>query len=139
MKKLLLSLFLAFAGTTVWAETALFVHQKNGGLLEISFSEKPVVTYSDGYVVVRTADASVSYPISNMQKFTFGEVDDQVTRITAPADAAPQPTNIYSLDGKLLRTYKPGEDGRTSTSLEGLPAGTYVIQNGTTSYKMLKR
>ena len=116
MKKLLLSLFLAFAGTTVWAETALFVHQKNGGLLEISFSEKPVVTYSDGYVVVRTADASVSYQIREMQKFTFGEAD-----------------------GKLLRTYKPGEDGRTSTSLEGLPAGTYVIKNGTTSYKMLKR
>ena len=139
MKKLILSLLTLFAATASWAETALFVHQKSGGVLEIAFSEKPIVTYNEGYLVISVTDASVSYPLSDMDKFTFGEVDEHVTRITAPVDVAPQPTFIYSIDGKLMRTYKPNEDGTTSTSLECLPAGTYVIKNGKTSYKMLKR
>lgn len=137
---MILSLLVAFVATAAsWADTALFVHQKSGGVLEIAFSEKPVVTYSEGYVVISSGLASVSYPLSDMDKFTFGEVDDQVTRITAPANVAPQPTFIYNVSGVLMRTYQPNEDRTTSTSLEGLPAGTYVIKNGKTSYKVLKK
>ena len=139
MKKLIFSLLTLFAATASWADTALFVHQKSGGVVEYAFSEKPVVTYSEGYLVISAAEASVSYPLSDLQKFTFGEVDDQVTRIVAPANTAPQPTFIYSIDGKLMRTLQPSEDGATSASLEGLPAGTYVVKNGKTSYKVLKR
>ena len=139
MKKLLLSLLTLVAATTTWADTALFVHPKTGGVLEIAFSEKPVVTYQGGNLVITSGQASVSYPLSNMDKFTFGEVDDQVTRIVAPVNVAPQPTYIYTIDGKLVRTLKPSDDGSTSASLEGLSAGTYVIKNGKTSYKVLKR
>ncbi len=139
MKRLILSLLTLFATAAMWADSALFVHPKTGGVLEIAFSEKPVVTYSDGNLVISVTGASVSYPLSNMDKFTFGEVDDQVTRITAPVNAVPQPTYIYSIDGKLLRTFKPSEDGTTSASLDGLQAGTYVIKNGKISYKVLKK
>ena len=139
MKKLIFSLLTLFAATASWAETALIVHQKSGGTVEYSFSEKPVVTYSEGYVVISGEGASVMYPISDMQKFTFGEVSENVTRITAPANEAPQPTRIYSVDGKLMRTFQPGENGATSASLDGLMSGTYIIKNGKTSYKVLKR
>ena len=139
MKKLILSLLTLFAASAAWADTSLFVHSKSGDVLEIAFSEKPVVTYSEGYVVVSAAEASVSYPIAILDKFTFGETSEHVTRITAPVNVAPQPTFIYSIDGKLMRTYKPNEDGTTSASLEGLPTGTYVVKNGKTSYKVVKR
>lgn len=140
MKKLILSLLTLFAATASWADSALFVHQKSGGVVEYAFSEKPVVTYSDGYLVISAEEASVRYPIANLQKFTFGEVDDQVTRIVAPVNTAPQPTYIYSVDGKLMRTLQPNDDGKsTSASLEGLPAGTYVVKNGKTSYKVAKK
>ena len=139
MKKLFFSLLALFAATATWADSALFVHQKSGGVVEYAFSEKPVVTYSEGYLVISVPEASVSYPLSNLQKFTFGDVDEQVTRIVAPVNTAPQPTYIYSLDGKLMRTLQPSEDGTTSASLEGLPSGTYVVKNGKTSYKVLKR
>ncbi len=139
MKKLIFSLLSLFAATAMQADTALFVHQKSGGVVEYAFSEKPVVTYQEGHLVISAAEASVMYPLSDMQKFTFGEVDDQVTRIVAPVDMAPQPTQIYSIDGKLMRTYQPGENGATSASLEGLTSGTYIIKNGKTSYKVLKK
>ena len=76
MKNLFLTMLLLLAANASWAETALFVHQKSGGVLEVSFSEKPVVTYSEGYLVITGANGSVSYPLSDMQKFTFGEVDE---------------------------------------------------------------
>ena len=139
MKKLFFSLLILFVSTASWADSALFVHQKSGGVVEYAFSEKPVVTYSEGYLVISVPEASVSYPLSNLQKFTFGEVDDQVTRIVAPVNTVPQATYIYSLDGKLMRTLQPSEDGTTSASLEGLPSGTYVVKNGKTSYKVMKR
>lgn len=139
MKKLIFSLLTLFAATASWADTALIVHQKSGGTVEFAFREKPVVTYDGEYLVITVMDASVSYPLSNMQKFTFGEVSDDYTRITAPVNVAPQPTYIYSLDGKLVRTLQPSEDGSTSASLEGLTSGTYVIKNGQTSYKVLKK
>ena len=139
MKKLIFLLLSLFAATAMQADTALFVHQKSGGVVEYAFSEKPVVTYKDGHLVISAAEASVMYPLSDLQKFTFGEVDDQVTRIVAPVDMAPQPTQIYSIDGKLMRTYQPGENGATSASLEGLTSGTYIIKNGKTSYKVLKK
>ena len=141
MKRLLLSLLALVAAAAPRAETALIVHQKSGGTVEFAFSEKPVVTYSGGNLVisVRNGAASVSYPLSNMQKFTFGEVNDMEDRITAPADQKPQPTYIYNVGGVLMRTLQPSEDGSTSASLDGLPAGTYIIKNGKTTYKTIKR
>lgn len=139
MKKIILSMLTLFAATVLRAETALFVHLESGEVVEISFAEKPVVTYNENRLVISVENASVSFPLENMKKFTFGEVDDEVTRITVPASTTPQPTYIYSIDGKLLRTFKPGEDGSASASLEGLPAGTYVVKNGNVSYKYLKR
>ena len=119
------------------AQTALIVHQKSGGTVEFAFSEKPVVTYSDGYLVISVQDglASVSYPLSDMQKFTFGEY----TRIIAPKEVAPQSTYIYSIGGMLMRTLQTNEDGSTPANVDGLPAGTYIIKNGNTSYKITKK
>ena len=139
MKKLILSLLTLFAATASWAETALFVHQKSGGVVEYAFKDKPVVTYNGEFLVISVSGGSVEYPLSDMQKFTFGEADDVVTRIVAPVDVAPQPTFIYTLDGKLVRTFQPTEDGKTPANLDGLPAGTYVVKNGKTSYKVLKK
>ena len=142
MKRLLLSLLVIVAvAATLRAQTALIVHQKSGGTIEFAFSEKPVVIYSEGYLVISVQDglASVSYPLSDMQKFTFGELSSEYTRIIAPKEVAPQPTYIYSIGGMLMRTLQPNEDGSTPANVDGLPAGTYIIKNGNTSYKITKK
>ena len=141
MKRLLLSLLTIMAASFSWASTGLIVHQKSGGTVEFAFSEKPIVTYSDGYLVISVQDgvASVSYPLSDMQKFTFGELSSDYTRIIAPKEVAPQPTYIYNIGGMLVRTLQPSDDGSTPATLDGLPAGTYIIKNGTTTYKTTKK
>ena len=133
-------MLLTFAAASISrAETALIVHQKSGGTVEFAFREKPVVTYSEGYLVISVSEASVSYPLSDMQKFTFGELSDNYTRITAPVEVAPQPTYIYNISGILVRTLQPSEDGSTPATIDGLPTGTYIIKNGNTNYKINKK
>ena len=140
MKKLFLSLLTLLAATVAWAGTSLIVHEKDGSTVVFGFIEKPVITYSEGYLVVTAQERTVQFPMPNIQKFTFGEIDDdEITRITPPASVAPQPTYIYGIDGKLVRTLQPSGDGTTSASLNGLPAGTYVVKNGKTTYKVAKK
>ena len=139
MKRIFVLFLMLGAVIASQADTALIVHQKSGGTVEYAFSEKPVVTYSDGYLVITFTDALVKYPLSNMLKFTFGEVSDQVTRITPPKETAPQPTYIYNISGILMRTLEPTDDGTTPATLDGLPTGTYIIKNGNTTYKVSKR
>ena len=121
------------------AQTALIVHQKSGGTVEFAFREKPVVTYNNGFLIISVAEASVTYPLIDVQKFTFDKVGDNYTRITVPAEVMPQPTYIYNSSGILMRTLQPSEDGSTPATLNGLPTGTYIIKNGKITYKTIKR
>lgn len=141
MKKLFFLFLIFSAVVTSYAETVLIVHQKSGGTVEFAFCEKPVVTYSDGYLVITVLDesASVSYPLFDMQKFTFGELSSNYTRIVAPKDDVPQPTYIYNIGGILMRTLQPTKDGSTPANVDDLPAGTYIIKNGNTNYKIIKK
>ena len=143
MKKLLLSLLAIVAAVSVsWADTALIVHQKSGGTIEYAFSEKPVVTFSGSQLVITFKDdAFMWFPLSDMQKFTFEEVDSNTweDRITVPKEMTPQPTYIYNIGGTLIRTLQPTKDGNTPATLGGLPAGTYIIKNGKTNYKINKK
>ena len=47
--------------------------------------------------------------------------------------------DINNMSGILMRTLQPSEDGSTPASLDGLPAGTYIIKNGKTNYKIIKK
>lgn len=139
MKSFLLLLLTFVSALASQAATALIVHQKDGSTVEYAFSEKPVVTYRNGYLIISAAEASVEYPMANLQKFTFGEVSDMVTRVKPAKDVKPQPTQIYNVSGILVRTLQPVEDGTTPASVDGLPTGTYIIKNGSTTYKILKK
>ena len=147
MNRLLLSLLaIVAAATAPRAETDLIdllvVHQKSGGTVEYAFNEKPVVTFSDDNLVITFKDdAFIEFPLSDMQKFTFTKVDSDTweDRITVPKETTPQPTYIYNVSGILMRTLQPSEDGSTPATLEGLPADTYIIKNGNTSYKIFKK
>lgn len=137
MKRLLFSLLTLAAASFLWAGTVLIVHQKSGGIVKYSFCEKPVVTYNGGNLVVSGKEALVEYPLSEIKKFTFGLESDQITRITASEETVPQPTYIYNIDGVLICTLQTIGDGKAS--LVGLPIGIYIIKNGTTTYKIIKR
>ena len=129
------------------ANFSLMVHRKSGGLVEYAFSEQPIVTYEGDYLIISsglidlegTGGASVWFPLDDVRKLTIEETTENVTRVTAPKNEKAHPTQIFTLDGKLVRTLQPAADGTTSASLDGLPAGTYVIKNGSLTYKAARK
>lgn len=62
----------------------------NGSKVTLSLDEHPVVTYSDGNIVVSTTDNRVSYVHTNVRKFTIEELE-QLPEPEPTPDPEPEP------------------------------------------------
>ena len=129
------ALFLGVA--SAFAQNTLNIHQKSGGVVSYAFSEKPVVTYTADGIHLSTSKVGVDYPLSNLEKFTFGDGDTNPVE-SIKADGVAGDVRIYSINGVLLKTVKQSE-GSVSFSTADLSKGTYIIKNGVTTYKITKR
>lgn len=137
MKKAILSaLLLVLSVVCATAQNKMVIHQKSGGEVSYGFAEKPVVRYVDGNLNVSTTTVSVDYPLAELLKITFS---DEATGIGVLADTTPSgDVCIYTLNGVLVKTVA-GNGGAAAIDTNGLPAGTYVIKNGKTTYKIMKK
>lgn len=135
-KNLLALASLFFGATSAFAQNTLNVHQKSGGVVSYSFSEKPVVTYTEDGIHLVTNSVEVDYPLSNLEKFTFEDSTSPSGIIRT--EGGRSDVQIYSVGGLLVKTVKASE-GTTTFSTEDLPAGIYVIKNGKSTYKIIKK
>ena len=155
MKKFLVAIAaLLFVGVSlVSAQTTLTIHQKDGEKFSFGFSEKPVVSFTDNDLTVKTSNNEVTCALTNVAKFTFDTDETAVAEVKADAEpsisldeytvmitGAKADTNVAltGADGKVLQSYKIGEDGSVSFSIAELPAGTYIISTSKLAIKILK-
>lgn len=156
MKKLIVAIVaLFFAGVSmVSAQTTLTIHQKDGEKFSFGFSEKPVVSFTDNDLIVKTANNEVSCSLANVAKFTFDAEETAVGEVKTDAEPsisldeytvmitgakADEKVSLTGTDGKMLQSYKIGEDGSVSFSIAELPAGTYIISTSKIAIKILKK
>lgn len=136
-RNLLLALASLFLGSaSAFAQNTLNVHQKSGGVVSYSFSEKPVVTYTEDGIHLVTNSVEVDYPLSNLEKFTFEDSTSPTGIIRTEGGSSD--VQIFSVGGSLVKTIMATE-GITTFSTEDLPAGIYVIKNGKSTYKIIKK
>lgn len=119
------------------AQTQLNVHQKTGGIVSYSFKDKPSAMVSSNSLIIKTSKVTVEYPISNLEKFTFSNEADDVIPIMDNSKSL-DVISIYSISGKLIKTIKPVE-GHLSVDTSKLERGTYIVKNGSTTYKIYKK
>lgn len=135
MKKQLLLMLIAMGTATAFAQSTLNVHQKSGGAVSYAFSEKPVVTYSGDNLVLKTAKVEVEYPLGNLEKLTFGTAEaDAINQVTTELPSE-RVTHIYDMGGALVKSV----DVSLPLSTDGLKPGVYVIKNGKSTYKIIKK
>lgn len=136
-KKSLLTFHWLFLGiASCFAQNTLNVHQKDGAMVSYGFSEKPVVTYTATGVHLTTTKLEVDYPFAYLEKFTFSEEANSIDLIKT--ERTNDDVCIYNINGMLLKTIKQN-DGTSSYSTSDLPKGTYIIKNGKTTYKIIKK
>lgn len=137
------------------AQNTLTIHQKDGQQFSYGFSDKPVITYTESYLVLTTSKNVVEFPLSALSKFTFSDIENAVIAVkdnsskpslnldeytVSISDAEPdQPVSLLSIDGKILSTYKTGADGSVKFSIAELTTGTYIIKSESLTCKILKK
>ena len=104
--------------------------------MKYSFSEKPVVTYTDTGIHLVTTKVEVDYPFANLEKFTFSDEASAIDVLKT--EMTNDDVRIYNTNGVLLQTVKQN-DGAASFSTSELPKGIYIIKNGKTTYKITKK
>ena len=133
----------------------LVVWQKSGEKVYFDLAEEPETTFEGTQLVIKTTKTTVYYQLENVLRYTY---EGKMTAIEAPKlrpgeiifrqgsdqmafDGLANDTRIdvYTLDGKLLKTLKAHGGQQTVVSLAGRPAGTYIVKVGDATYKFLKQ
>ena len=134
----------------------------DGSRYAYALDEHPVVTYSNGELLLETHTQQVSYLADEVRKFTFSLSDISCEGENPPAVSvssleyqqqfslqqgdiyfggcrAGSPISIYTLDGKLLQTVTADANGNARLVTGTYPGGVYIIKTETITHKIIKR
>ncbi len=155
MKRLLYLYCSILLSVPLFSQNTLTIHQKDGQQFSFGFDDKPVITYTDTDLVLKTTKTEVQYPLASVAKFTFTDVEDAVISIKQDSNAAQLELDGYVVsitgakaditvkviapDGKTLGTYKTDSDGSVTFSIAELPQGLYIISSENLTCKILKK
>ena len=136
MKQTILTLLFALIGLNAWADDAkIIVWLNDGNKTEILFTEMPEFLYADGNVSVQNGGTQLSWPLTNLHKFTFENVASTPTDIKDVKTAAKldiaKGCAVYDLSGRLIK--------KQVNSLSELPTGTYILKDGSVTTKVVRR
>lgn len=151
---ILLLFWLTAAGA--WAQNAIVVCQNDGTMAKFAFTEKPVVTYSAGELVMTTNKTSVQYPMNRLLKIYFdvAEVPDGIdVEVTQPEDVqfafsdgvlvvsggeAGAIVNLYRLDCVSAGQFRLDGNGSVTIPTGSLSKGLYIVKTKQVSFKFRK-
>ena len=136
MKQTILTLLFTLLTVNLWADDAkIIVWLNDGNKTEILFNQMPEFLYQDGNVSLQNGSTTMSWPLTNLHKFTFEALETIPTDVTDIKTAAKLDISkgcaVYDLNGRLLR--------EQINSLSELPAGTYILKDGSVTTKVVRR
>lgn len=141
-RRTILTMLLTLLATGLWAQETddakIVVWQKDGKTTEILFNQMPEFTYDDGNILVQNGSTTLSWPLANLEKFTFEDVTPSVPSLPTGVKDVQKPKldivkgcAVYDLSGRLLK--------KQIRSLSELPKGIYILKDGSVTTKVVKR
>lgn len=137
--KILLTLLLTLFAVSTWAQDeepsrdpVIIIWLNDGNKTEVLFDEMPVFTYDNGVMTLKGEDTELSWPLENLNKFTFSNVSTGIRNVkTADLDILSDGCVAYDLNGRVVR--------QNLKSLSELPKGVYLIKNGRVTTKVVRK
>lgn len=75
VKQTILIFLFVLMGMNAWAgDSKIIVWLKDGNTKEIPFEEMPEFVYADGRITLKSDQEELSWPLTDLQKFTFESV-----------------------------------------------------------------
>ena len=136
MKQTILTLLFTLLTVSVWADDAkIIVWLNDGNKTEILFNQMPEFLYQDGNVSLQNGSTTMSWPLTNLHKFTFEAFETIPTDVKDIKTAAKLDISkgcaVYDLNGRLLR--------EQINSLSELPKGVYIVKDGDVTIKVVRK
>lgn len=157
MKQILSAIFLLLAQITAVAEApipSLIVWKTDGSKIIYSLGEQPKTTFSSEGIVITTSTLSVTYPLSEIVKYTYEGIDESDIETIMGDEGFSMSQNgynflfsnlkentviqVFSANGILISSHI--NDGKQiEVSLVNQSNGIYIIKAGDVTFKVLKR
>ena len=155
MKKILLTATLmAFITSWSFAEPQLKVWKKDKSTVLFALAEKPVTTFSDNKLVIKTSSATIEYPLADIQRYTYEGVETGIESIESDNSVlvkqekdklslrnlkAGEEVRLYNASGRLLDILKSNGTDAVIISIASRPQGMYIVKCGSETIKLMKR
>lgn len=130
----------------------LVVWAKDGTQVAYDFKEKPIVTFSDNYLVITTEGSQVSYSLRNYDHFSFeyeipteissldvnGNISIEDDYLVFPGIKSGTRLKIYTLNGTIIYDKLINNNGNYYLSMSNIPKGMFIVAIGKLIYKLQK-
>ena len=139
MRKItILTLLLTLFTLGTWAQDeaakdpVIVIWLNDGNSQQVLFDEMPVFTFDNGAMTLKGEETELSWPLENLNKFTFGYVSTGIRDVkTTGLDILSDNCVAYDLKGRVVR--------QNLKSLSELPKGVYIIKNGRVTTKVVRK
>ena len=95
------------------------------------------ITFNGDAIVVTTTEGETQATLSTLKQLVFSARPDGVQEVIEKGTS--RRVTIYSLNGVPVRQFDNSSTQNVSTMLSTLPAGMYIIKEGSQTRKLLKR
>ena len=139
MRKItILTLLLTLFTLGTWAQDeaakdpVIVIWLNDGNSQQVLFDEMPVFTFDNGTMTLKGEETELSWPLENLDKFTFGYVSTGIRDVkTTGLDILSDNCVAYDLKGRVVK--------QNLKSLSELPKGVYIIKNGRVTTKVVRK
>ena len=132
-------LLAALSSVGAWAQDeeptynpVIVISLNDGSNQQVLFDEMPEFTLDNGVMALKGETVEMSWPLENLNKFTFGYVSTGIRSVKATGlDILSDQMSVYDLNGKMVK--------KQIHSLSELPKGVYIISNGRVTTKVVRK
>ena len=128
----------------------LVIWSKDGSKVAYALEDKPVLTFADGYLHIKTRKAKVSYAIDKLLRFTHEKTSVrslahlktnksfELTNegLIFPALPVNSKVSVLAKGGKVVLEKTVGTSGEYALPFSDLPSGEYVVRVNGQCYKL---
>jgi len=145
---------MAFMTATAQNGPQLKVWKKDKSTVLFALAEKPITTFSNNMLVIKTSTATVEYPLAEVQRYTYEGVETGIESIDSDNGVlvkqeknklslanlkAGAEVRLYNSSGSLLQIVKSNGTEPVVISLSSRPQGVYIVKSGNETIKLMKR
>jgi len=153
MRLLLCMLLTCLCGPAVGAETAevLTLTLKSGQQVSFELSKRPEVTFAEEKLTIKAEEAQVEYTFAEIDGFGFETIETGIRQLRNgevrfratgagewTVDGCQGQMTVSDLSGKQCLVVSHTADGHAVLSLASLPAGVYIVNIGSETFKIVK-